>query len=132
MPIQESGEMYLEDILVLKSKLSQVRAIDIVKYTGYTKPSVSRAVGLLKDGGYIVLDSDGYISLTESGIEIASRIYERHTFLTKCFIALGVEEKVATQDACRIEHTISDQTFEAIKKYAQRIRFDDNKAAKSQ
>jgi len=118
MHLKESGEMYLETILILNNKLPQVRAIDIVNYTGYTKPSISRAVGLLKDGGYIAIDSDGYITLTDSGNELASKIYERHTLLTTYFKFIGVSEQTAIEDACKIEHDISDETFEAIKNHA--------------
>ncbi|MEG2213938.1 MAG: metal-dependent transcriptional regulator, partial [Clostridiales bacterium] len=96
--------MYLETILILANQSPQVRAIDIVNHTGYTKPSVSRAVGLLKDGGYIEVDSDGYITLTASGSKLAAHIYERHMLLTKFFIHIGVSEKTAAEDACKIEH----------------------------
>lgn len=114
--------MYLETILILKSKLDNVRAIDIVNYTGYTKPSVSRAVGLLKKGNFIWVDNSGYISFTESGEVLASKIYNRHTVLTDFFITLGVSEKTAAEDACKIEHTISDETLDAIKKQLKLIQ----------
>ena len=117
MTIQESGEMYLETILVLSKKLNAVRSIDISTEMNYSKPSVSRAVGLLRDGGYITVDKNGFITLTESGNEIAAKIYERHTLLTDCLIELGVDGETAVQDACRIEHVISDETFKAIKEY---------------
>ena len=116
MPIQESGEMYLETILLLSKKNDLVRSIDVGEYMGYSKPSVSRAIGLLKNGGYVLVDSDGYISLTERGLEIAEKIYERHKILTTYLVSLGVSEEVASADACKIEHVISDESFEAIKR----------------
>ena len=115
MRLQESGEMYLESIYVLSQKGGNVRSIDISEYMGYSKPSVSRAVSLLKSGGYIVMDKDNFISLTESGLEIAEKIYERHTVLTAMLVRMGVSEEIASEDACRMEHAISDETFEAIK-----------------
>lgn len=115
MRLQESGEMYLESIYVLSQKGGHVRSIDISEYMGYSKPSVSRAVSLLKNGGYIVMDKDNFISLTESGLEIAQKIYERHTVLTAMLVRMGVSEETASEDACRMEHAISDETFEAIK-----------------
>ena len=115
MALQESGEMYLETIYVLSQESSEVRAIDVGEYMGFSKPSVSRALGLLKDDGLIKKDDNGYIKLTEAGKILAKRIYERHTVLTRLFIGLGVDEKIATEDACRIEHYISDTTFDAIK-----------------
>ena len=115
MALQESGEMYIEAIYVLSMKSNTVRGIDIGNYLGYTKPSVSRALGLLKNEGLIKKDSEGYIKLTEAGNILAKRIYERHTVLSQMFINLGVDEKTATEDACRVEHYISDTTFEAIK-----------------
>ena len=118
MKLQESGEMYLETIYVLSKEKPYVRSIDVGEYMGYSKPSVSRAVGLLKDGGYIFSDENGYLKLTDLGLEIAEKTYERHTLLTKFFVHLGVDEQTAVNDACRIEHVISDETFEAIKKHA--------------
>ncbi|MBR4719917.1 MAG: metal-dependent transcriptional regulator [Lachnospiraceae bacterium] len=115
MALQESGEMYLETIYVLSQKSNAVRGIDIADYLGYSKPSVSRAVGLLKDEGLVKKDSDGYYKLTEAGESLAKCIYERHTVLTKLLINLGVDEKTASEDACRVEHYISDKTFDAIK-----------------
>ena len=117
MAIHESGEMYLETIHVLLQKNSSVRSIDISEHMGYSKPSVSRAVGLLKKGGYIVVDEDGYITLTESGENVAMKIYERHTVLSRMLISLGVDPETAAEDACRLEHAISDKSFEAIKKH---------------
>ena len=117
MRLQESGEMYLESIFVLSKKLNGVRSIDISEYMGYSKPSVSRAVSLLKNGGYIRMDEDNYITLTDIGLEIAHKIYERHTLLTDMLIHLGVPADIASQDACKMEHAISDESLEAIKKH---------------
>ena len=116
--IQESGEMYLETIYILSEKTGAVRSIDVGEYMGYSKPSVSRAVGILKKGGYLLMDKDGYLTLTESGLTVAKKIYERHTLLTDFLIRLGVNEKTAVEDACKIEHDISDETFDALKKHA--------------
>ena len=118
MHIQESGEMYLETIYILSQKMGAVRSIDVGEYMGYSKPSVSRAVGILKKGGYLLMDMDGYLTLTESGLAVAKKIYERHTLLTDFLIRLGVNEKTAVEDACKIEHDISDETFDALKKHA--------------
>lgn len=115
MAMQESGEMYLETIYVLSQHSSTVRSIDVAEHLGYSKPSVSRAVGLLEKDGLLRRDETGALMLTEAGEEKARRIYERHTVLTKLFIRLGVDEETAAEDACRIEHYISDQSFEAIK-----------------
>lgn len=115
MAIQESGEMYLETILVLSKKTPSVRSIDVGEYMGYSKPSVSRAVSILKKEGYVVTAEDGCLLLTESGLALAERTYERHTLLTELFIRLGVDEKTAAADACKIEHDISDVTFDALK-----------------
>lgn len=117
MTLQESGEMYLETIYVLSQKSQFVRAIDVGEYLGYSKPSVSRAVGLLRDEGFLDRDEDGFLKLTESGETVAKRIYERHTVLTGLLIRLGVDEKTASEDACRVEHYISDTTFDAIKRH---------------
>ncbi|MBQ9929769.1 MAG: metal-dependent transcriptional regulator [Oscillospiraceae bacterium] len=114
MALQESGEMYLETILILSRQLSCVRSVDISEYMGYSKPSVSRAVGLLKAGNYIVMDDDGHISLTESGLKTAEKIMRRHELLTELLVSLGVDRKVAAADACKMEHVISDETYEAI------------------
>lgn len=115
MALQESGEMYIEAIYVLSQSSSTVRAIDVGDYLGYSKPSVSRALGLLKDEGLVKKDNDGYLKLTAAGEILAKRIYERHTVLTTLFKNLGVDEETAAEDACRIEHYISDKTFDAIK-----------------
>lgn len=117
MHIQESGEMYLESIYRLLQTQSHVRAIDVGEYMGYSKPSVSRAMGLLKKGEYISVDNDGSITLTESGKAVAEKIFERHTFITELLVRLGVSKEIAADDACKIEHVISDDSFEAIKKY---------------
>lgn len=116
MNLQESGEMYLETILILSRKKTVVRAIDISEYMGYSKPSVSRALGLLKDGGYVSSDKDGHLSLTELGYETAEKILSRHTLITEFLIKLGVSAETASYDACKIEHVISDESLEAIKK----------------
>ena len=118
MRLQESGEMYLETIYIL-SKKGSVRSLDIAEYMGFSKPSVCRAVGLLKEGNYILMGKDGYITLTPSGKEIAERIYERHTFFSNLLMRLGVDEETAVADACKIEHDISTKSFEALKKYAE-------------
>ncbi len=120
MHLQESGEMYLETIYILSQKSSYVRAIDVSEYMGYSKPSVSRAMKLLKDGGYVTADEDGFLSLTDSGRQIAGKIYERHTVLTDLLIRLGVDEKTAAEDACRIEHVISDESFHAIRRHVEK------------
>ena len=118
--LQESGEMYLETILILTNQMSFVRSIDVVEYMGFSKPSVSRAVNLLKKGNYIEIDKEGHITLTESGREIAERVYDSHKLLTKLLISLGVDPEVAQKDACKMEHDISDQTFHAIKQHLER------------
>lgn len=120
MALQESGEMYLETILILTRRSSAVRSIDIVEYMGYSKPSVSRAMGLLREGGYIAMDAGGYITLTEAGREIAENIYERHTVLSRFLVQIGVDEETAAEDACKMEHVISARTFDALKRYTNR------------
>ena len=120
MHIQESGEMYLETIHVLYKKNGHVRSVDISEHMGYSKPSVSRAVGLLKNGGYIEVDHDGYITLTGEGLELAEKIYERHTVLTRFLVSLGVSPEVAAEDACKLEHAISDESLSAIKAFIQK------------
>ncbi len=120
MHLQESGEMYLETILILSKKNKFVRSLDVAEYMGFSKPSVSRAVGLLKSGGYLTVDGDGHLSLTESGRAVAEKIYDRHILLTRFLVHLGVNEQTAMEDACKIEHDISDESFEAIKKHAAR------------
>ena len=122
MSIHESGEMYLETIHVLLKKNGAVRSVDVSEHMGYSKPSVSRAVGLLKKDGYILVDEDGYITLTTAGETVAQKIYERHTILSGLLIALGVDPGVAAEDACRMEHAISDESFEAIKRHVEQYR----------
>lgn len=117
MHLKESGEMYLETILVLSKKSASVRSVDVGEYTGFSRPSVSRAVSLLKTGGYLIMERDGSLILTDLGKEIAEKIYERHTILTKMLIGLGVDEATAAEDACKIEHDISDKSFDAIKRH---------------
>ena len=116
MHLQESGEMYLETILILSKKLANVRAIDVGEYMGYSKPSVSRALGLLKEGGYVTADKDGFLSLTEVGLETAEKILSRHKIITEFLVKLGVSADTASNDACKIEHVISDESLDAIKK----------------
>ena len=117
MKIQESAENYLEAILVLMQKNGQVRSIDVAHYTGFSKPSISRAVGLLRDNGYVSIDQNGLLGLTEAGLKIAETIYERHTVLTAFLTALGVDHEIAAEDACRIEHVISAESFSAIRNH---------------
>ena len=119
MKIQESAENYLETILMLSQRKTHVRAIDIVNELGFSKPSVSVAMKNLRTSGHIQVDGDGHITLTEEGMAIATTMYERHTLLSNWLIHLGVSEEVAMEDACRIEHVISTESFEAIKKHAQ-------------
>lgn len=116
MNMRESGEMYLETIYVLSQTSSTVRGIDVGAYMGYSKPSVSRAIGLLKKDGLVVTDAKGYIKLTEEGRAKAMHIYERHLLLSRLLMDIGVDEKHAVEDACRVEHYLSDETFEAIKR----------------
>ncbi len=118
MPIQESGEMYLETIYVLAKRNGALRSIDICEEMGYSKPSVSRAIGILKNNKYIAVDKKGFISLTESGKALAEKIYERHTIITEFLISLGVDHTTASEDACKMEHIISDASFDAIKKHS--------------
>lgn len=115
MELHESGEMYLETMLILKNRFGYVRAVDIANEMGVSKPSVSRAVGLLKDNGYISFDPNGMILLTDTGLNVAEKIYERHNILTQFLTGLGVNEADAAHDACKIEHVICDETFAAIK-----------------
>ena len=122
MALQESGEMYLETIYVLSKKQGAVRSLDIAEYMDFSKPSVSRAVKLLREGEYITVDKSGYIALTKSGESVAVKIFERHTFLRNLLIDIGVDEKTASADACKLEHSISDVSFEALKNYIQNLR----------
>ena len=128
MNLQESGEMYLETILVLSKKKNAVRSIDICEEMGFSKPSISRAIHLLEDGGYLEIDNSGYITLTDIGREIAEKIYERHKVLTALFTAIGVDEETASEDACRIEHVISDKTFQAIKKHMKKHKIQNTES----
>lgn len=122
MSLKESGEMYLETIYILTNSQNAVRSIDVAEYMNFTKPSVSRGVGLLKEQGYIAVDNDGYLTLTEEGVAAGEKIYERHTVLTELLKAIGVDDETAVADACRIEHVISDKTFDSIKKYFSKLR----------
>ncbi|MBQ8162928.1 MAG: metal-dependent transcriptional regulator [Clostridia bacterium] len=120
MILQESGEMYIETIYVLNQKKGFVRAIDICEYRGFSKPSVSRAMSNLKEGGYIVVGKDGGITLTDEGVKVAKKIYERHSTLSKVLVMIGVDPETAADDACKIEHIISEQTFQKIKEFSDR------------
>jgi Mn-dependent DtxR family transcriptional regulator len=115
--LQESGEMYLETIYVLSKENNHVRAIDVSEHMGYSKPSVSRAIGILKKDGYITVDRSGFISLTDAGKDHAEKIFERHTIITEFLKTLGVDDEIAAEDACKMEHIISDASFEAIKRF---------------
>ncbi len=117
MYLHESAEMYLETIYVLSQKAGSVRSIDVADYMGYSKPSVSRAVGLLKQGGYLEMAADGYLTLTEEGKTTAKKIFERHTVLSKFLAVIGVDDETAAKDACKIEHVVSDETVAAIKRF---------------
>lgn len=117
MSLHESGEMYLETIYVLTKEKPVVRAIDVGEHMGFSKPSVSRAVGLLKKEGYVTVDNNGYLVLTHMGLETAEKIYQRHTMLMQFLTAIGVDAETAAEDACKIEHAISDTTFAALKQY---------------
>ena len=119
MRLQESGEMYLETIYMLSQTMDLVRSIDVVEHMGYSKPSVSRAVGLLKKGGYLTMEDNVALVLTETGREIGEKIYARHTILTALLMRLGVDRETAAEDACKMEHAISDTTFKAIQKHLQ-------------
>ncbi len=124
MALQESGEMYLEAIYVLSQKMDFVRSIDVSEYRNYSKPSVSRAIGILKDGGYVLMDKNGGLTLTEAGRAVAEKIYDRHTTLTKFLTLLGVDHEIAQEDACRIEHCISDESFFAVKNHTMRLEHE--------
>lgn len=116
MSLYESGEMYLESILLLSKQGKSIRAIDLCEYMGYSKPSVSRALGILKKSGHVQVDKNGHLTLTEEGKIVAEKIYERHRILTEFLIKIGVNQEIASDDACKIEHHISDASFDAIKK----------------
>ena len=119
MALQESGEMYLEAIYVLSKKSPAVHSVDVAEYLGYSKPSVSRAVGLLKNGGYLTVEG-GHLTLPREGKEVGRKIFERHKVLTRCLMALGVDVATAAEDACRLEHAISDTSFAAIKAHLEK------------
>ena len=121
MQLQESGEMYLESIYILSQRKPAVRSLDVADYMNFSKPSVSRAVGLLKSGGYITVDRDGYLHLTQEGLEVAQTIYERHIIFSQFLMRLGVDEETATADACRMEHDISAKSFSALKKHIESL-----------
>ncbi len=120
MALQESGEMYLETIHRLSLEQQYVRSIDVAEKMGYSKPSVSRAVSLLKQGGYLLVNEHGHLSLTHAGKRVAEKVFERHTVITRLLMAAGVEEAVAAEDACRIEHVISEESFRAIKNWLEK------------
>jgi Mn-dependent DtxR family transcriptional regulator len=120
MNLQESGEMYLETILRLTDKNENVRSVDVSEEMGFSKPSVSRAIGLLRSGGYVNVSAEGYLSLTDIGREVAMKVYERHKLITELLLSLGVDKETAVADACRMEHCISDESFAAIKKYIEK------------
>lgn len=120
MALHESAEMYLETIYLLSQKTGTVRSIDVAEYMGYSKPSVSRAVNLLKNGGYLTMGEDSYLSLTESGRIAAKKIFERHTVLSDFLALIGVNDDIAAKDACKIEHVVSDETIAAIKKFMEK------------
>lgn len=117
MKLHASGEDYLEAILVLQKKIGMVRSVDLARHMGFSKPSISHAVGVLRNGGFLTMDKDGFLHLTEEGREIAEKIYERHQFFTEQLIAAGVNETTAEEDACRIEHAISDESFRKLQRY---------------
>lgn len=120
MKLQESAEMYLETIYTLSLSKQAVRSVDVAEALGYSRPSISRAVGLLKNDGYLAVSADGFLALTEKGAAVAQKVYERHTILTSALMALGVDRESAAEDACRIEHVISDQSLEAIKAHLEK------------
>ena len=117
MSLHESAEMYLETIYILSKQSSTVRSIDVAEHMGYSKPSVSRAVGLLKQGGYVMMDADGFLTLTDDGLAVAEKIFDRHLLLSRVLISMGVDPVVAAEDACRIEHVISDESLDAIRRH---------------
>lgn len=120
MKIHASGEDYLEAVLMLQKEKGMVRSIDLARHMGYSKPSISHAVGLLRDGGFLTVDGDGFLHLTDTGREVAEKIYERHQFFTERLVAVGVDREIAEEDACRMEHAISDTSFQKLKEKAQR------------
>ena len=121
MRLLESGQMYLESIFVLSKQSIAVRSIDVCEYMGFSKPSVSRAIGLLKSGGYVVADKNGYLSLTPLGLDIAQKVYERHELLTEFLVRIGVDPEIASEDACKIEHDISEETLDCLRAHLARV-----------
>ena len=119
MKLQESGQMYLETIYVLSKEKTSVHSIDVSEHMGYSKPSVSRAIGILKTGGYVEMAEDGSLTLTESGRTVAEQIYERHTILTAFLTRIGVSRETAAEDACKMEHDISDESLRALKRFVE-------------
>ena len=126
MKIHASGEDYLEAVLILQKKQGMVRSIDLARYMGFSKPSISHAVGVLKNGGFLTMDDDGFLHLTVIGREIAEKIYERHLFFTEQLVFMGVDRNIAEQDACRIEHVISDESFQKLKETLENERGGDS------
>jgi len=122
MNLHESAEMYIETIYVLSQKSNFVRSIDVASHMGYSKPSVSRAVSMLRQQGYLVMDEEGFLTLTETGRAVAEKVFERHTLLTRLLVMMGVDEAVATEDACKIEHVISDAAFEKVKAFVEGLQ----------
>lgn len=122
MKIQESAENYLETIYILRKKMGSVRSIDIVNHLGFSKPSVSNAMKMFRENGYVTVDDGGFITLTDLGLEIAEKMYKRHEVLSSVLVALGVSEEVAREDACKIEHYLSDETFDAIVRHAEKYK----------
>ena len=119
MKLMESGQMYLETIYVLSKEKTSVHSIDVSEHMGYSKPSVSRAIGILKSGGYVEMAEDSSLTLTEAGKALAEQIYERHTILTEFLVRLGVDRDTAAEDACKMEHVISDQSLAALKRFGE-------------
>ncbi len=126
MHLQESGEMYLETIHILSKRGGSVRSVDVGEYMGYSKPSVSRAIGLLKQGGFVSVDADGSLHLTEAGLEVADKMYRRHTLLSDFFVSIGVDRATATEDACKIEHHLSDASFTALENFIRQRKENDD------
>ena len=119
MRLQESGQMYLETIYVLSKEKTSVHSIDVSEHMGYSKPSVSRAIGILKNGGYVEMAEDGSLTLTDEGLAVAEKIYERHTILTEFLVRIGVDRETAAEDACKMEHDISDASLAALKRFVE-------------
>lgn len=121
MKLHASGEDYLEAVLMVQKKKGMVRSVDLARHMGYSKPSISHAVGILRDSGFLMMDKDGFLHLTDAGREVAEKIYERHLFFTEQLVAAGVDQETAEQDACRIEHAISDISFQKLKEQSQKV-----------